>query len=343
MALVQAMKVFRDRMIMNSAPSSNPDITVIIPVFNAIETLENLVTDFLDIEDTKVQLLLVDDCSTDGSNALIRDLEAKHVEVKGHYLKSNSGAGVARNAAFTQASGEFTLFFDADDIVHKGAVTEAIDGLRKTGADLAMTPYFYRRDVDSDHTVMNHHDAKIWNDVTKGQDQFCVALEDAAALLGFSNYPWNKLLRTSHYKEVGLRFGSTAVNNDILGHWYALLFSRNILLLSTEMCTHIVLSSGSNLTNRHSRVRLNLFDALDETYDLLESNTYLRSRYAHHYWSLAVRTTRWARSRISEDMTTEFNIRFQEHLSRINLEDFSRMRQKRSPRLADDLLRMSLV
>ena len=114
-------------------------------------------------------------------------------------------------------------------------------------------------------------------------------LDDVPRLLGFSNYPWNKVARTDHYRHTGLRYGSTPVHNDILGHWLTLLDAGSILLIDQPLCTHIVNEGGRNLTNRESRARLSLLDALEETYSALEARPAKRNRFSHHYWDFALR------------------------------------------------------
>jgi hypothetical protein len=141
----------------------------------------------------------------------------------------------------------------------------------------------------------------------------------------------------------GLRFGGTPVHNDVLGHWLTLLDAGAVLLLDQPLCTHIVAVGGRNLTNRESRARLSLVDALDETYTELERRPEKRSRYAHHYWDFVLRVGGWATSRLTPDVVDEFNVRLQQHLLRMDLGDFTRMRLRRDPVLADLLVRRTLA
>ena len=149
--------------------------------------------------------------------------------------------------------------------------------------------------------------------------------------------------RTDHYRHTGLRYGLTPVHNDILGHWLTLLDSRSILLLDQPLCTHIVNEGGRNLTNRESRARLSLVDALEETYTALESRPEKRNRYSHHYWDFVLRVSGWAATRITPDAMDEFNLRMQHHVLRIDLGDFTRMRLRRDPGLATRLMRRALA
>lgn len=325
---------------MSSSP--RPDISVVIPVHDAVDTVDSLFASFERVPGCAVEVIAVDDGSTDGSRALLRAAhEAGRITAVYHAV--NAGAGVARNTGFAAASGRYCLFFDADDEVVPETIARCVSVLDDTGASVAMTPYRYRRSMLDDYDAMNVHDADIWTAyATPGQVRVA-RLRDVPRLLGFSNYPWNKIVRTDHYRSVGLRFGSTPVNNDILGHWMTLLHADRIALVDAVMCTHVVVEGGGNLSLRHSRERLALFDALDETYDHLEALPHLRNRYSHHYWASALRVADWARARIAAEVEEEFLIRLQRHLLRMNLGDFTRIRTRRDPALADLIVRRALA
>jgi glycosyltransferase involved in cell wall biosynthesis len=317
------------------------DVTVVVPVHNAERHLEPLVTT---VESTglSTQVVLVDDASTDGSPQLLRQLEATHPWVSTIHLADNSGAGVARNLGFERSAGRYTLFFDADDVLHPDGLTLAVSQLDATGADLAILPYRFDRGVGSQQDEMNEVDQEVWARYLPDSGRRLARLKHVPRLLVTTNYPWNKVLRTRHYQDVGLRFGSTVVHNDILGHWYSLLYADQIVLVGEVICSHVVEPGAGNLTNRNSRARLALVDALDETYTLLEQHPDLRQRYAHYYWEFATRVMGWASHRIDPDLADEFRVLRREHLLRINLADFARMRLKRDPDLAEIIVRQSL-
>ena len=151
------------------------------------------------------------------------------------------------------------------------------------------------------------------------------------------------MLRTNKYRRAGLRFSETPVHNDILGHWSSLLFADQVLLLDRVICTHVVKASGRHLTNRQSRQRLSLFDALDETYSLLEGTPAWREAFAGDYWRFAIRTCNWAGDRISAEYLPEFEGRRREHLLRIDIGDFIRLRMDEDPALAETIVTKALT
>ena len=62
-----------------------------------------------------------------------------------------------------------------------------------------------------------------------------------------------------------------------------------------------------NLTNRESRARLSLIDALEETYTALEARPEKRNRFSHHYWDFVLRVAAWATGRMTPEVLDEFN------------------------------------
>jgi glycosyltransferase involved in cell wall biosynthesis len=320
--------------------TQRPDVSVIIPMHNASSTISGLVESFLQVDAASVEVVVVDDASTDGSADLVLALDRPEVVVE--RLPTNRGAGIARNHGFARATGRYSLFFDADDEIHPVALTSAIGALDDTGCDVAVLPYRYRRGGSTQFEGMNSFDLGAWSRYATAPRRVA-RLHDVPRLLGFSNYPWNKLLATDHYRRTGLRFGSTPVHNDVLGHWLTLLDADSILLLDQPLCTHVVKAGGRNLTNRESRARLSLVDALEETYTELEARPEKRNRFSHHYWDFVLRVAGWAGSRLTPDVVDEFNVRLQRHLLRMDLSDFTRMRLRRDPALATRLVKRALA
>lgn len=320
--------------------TSRPDLSVIIPMHNASTTVVPVIESFLTIEGLGVEVIAVDDASTDKSVELVAALDDPRVRVEA--LDANHGAGFARNVGFALASGRYSLFFDADDTIHPDALRSAIDALDVTGADAAFAAYRYRRGEAGAFEGMNSYDHAVWGQYATRKRRL-VDLTEVPRLLGFSNYPWNKVIATEWYQHAGLRFGTTPVHNDILGHWLTLLDARKLVLVDEPLCTHIVEANGANLTNRKSRARLTLFDALEETYTAIEQRPAMRNRYSHHYWGFVLRVAGWAADRITPEVKEEFNLHLQKHLLRMDLADFTRMRTRRDPALASQVVRRALA
>ena len=315
-------------------------LTAIVPVYNAREHIEPLVHAFLKIEGVRCQIILVDDHSNDGSSEEIARMAAEFSEVTALYQSANMGAGCARNLAFPHARGRYTIFFDVDDRLHGEVIAPTLGILDdEPELDTAMFAYRYERDKTASFTAMSMADQESFYEALKGADITAASLQDVGRLLGFTNYPWNKIIRTARFQDVGMRFGKTKVNNDILGHWYSLLFARRILIVDKVICTHIVHPQGNNLTHRFGAERLQMFEALIETNDMLEAYPSLQRQFAHHFWGLVNTLVLWARPRIDPDVRLEFESSYRDLISRMNLEVFSKMRVEKSSPVASRFVR----
>jgi glycosyltransferase involved in cell wall biosynthesis len=89
-------------------------LSVLIPVFNEVGTLLELLDRVRDVE-IKKEIVMVDDCSTDGTRDLLREqIEGKYADVKVCYHDVNKGKGAALRTAIGQATGDYMIVQDAD-------------------------------------------------------------------------------------------------------------------------------------------------------------------------------------------------------------------------------------
>ena len=98
-------------------PAATPDVSVIVPLANERETLEELyhqIADALRSEDRSFEVIFVDDGSRDGSWDVIRKLHAAHDNVRGVRFRRNFRKAAALAAGFQLARGEFVVTIDAD-------------------------------------------------------------------------------------------------------------------------------------------------------------------------------------------------------------------------------------
>lgn len=123
-----------------SQPGPAPDLSVIIPAFNAAEYIERCLRSVVAQNDVSLEVIVVDDGSRDETAALIDKLAEADPRIT--LLQStNSGPAAARNLGIEAASGDFITFVDADDEVLPGAFSSMVDSLRRTGSDIATGSY----------------------------------------------------------------------------------------------------------------------------------------------------------------------------------------------------------
>lgn len=92
-------------------------ISVIIPVYNSEEHLTQCLDSIFNQSLKEIEVICIDDCSTDGSLEIMKDYSQKDERFKFYQLSKNSGAGVARNMGLNQAKGAYISFIDSDDFI----------------------------------------------------------------------------------------------------------------------------------------------------------------------------------------------------------------------------------
>lgn len=106
----------------------SPLITVIVPVYNIMEYLPRCVDSICGQTYEKLEILLVDDGSTDGTGALCDDLAAKDARIR-VFHQQNGGSSSARNLGLDHASGEYIGFVDSDDYIDKNMYRNLYDAI----------------------------------------------------------------------------------------------------------------------------------------------------------------------------------------------------------------------
>ena len=117
----------------------NEIVSVITPVYNASRYLELTVESAALQTYKEIEIVLVDDCSTDNSIEIISKLKRKYPNIVFHLQPKNMGAGVARNTALEIASGRYVAFLDADDIWKPDKTSRQIELMKAKNASMSYT------------------------------------------------------------------------------------------------------------------------------------------------------------------------------------------------------------
>lgn len=105
-------------------------VSVIVPVYNSIDCLERCVRSLCAQTYGRLEVLLIDDGSTDGTEQLCERLAAEDARILVHH-KENGGASSARNVGLSIASGEYIGFVDSDDYIDSYVYEELVRALEE--------------------------------------------------------------------------------------------------------------------------------------------------------------------------------------------------------------------
>lgn len=100
-------------------------VSIVIPVYNVEKYLEKCLNSIFDQSLKEIEVICVDDASTDASTNILQDYKKAHDNMK-VIIQNNSGAGIARNIGIKVSNGEYLMFIDPDDYLAADDVVEAL-------------------------------------------------------------------------------------------------------------------------------------------------------------------------------------------------------------------------
>lgn len=117
--------------------SLRPVLSVVMPVYNVEAYLPEALDTVLTQSLHNLEVIAVDDGSTDGCLEILREYERRDARVR-VLTQTNSGQGIARNLGVEHAQGEFLAFIDSDDTIPPGSFEHMVDTLKASGSDFCV-------------------------------------------------------------------------------------------------------------------------------------------------------------------------------------------------------------
>lgn len=184
---------------------TSPTLSVVIPVHNVAPWLEDLLDSVLSQDIGGLEVIAVDDHSSDGSHEILmrRSLLEPRLRV---IHPEEGGGGHARNLGIDAASGRYLAFADGDDLVPPGAYRALVASLEQTGSDIAFGDFLK---FDTERITKP---TKNW--LAFKQPHTHETLESLPSLIR-NRACWNKVFRRSSWDASGAEFPTVARSNDI--------------------------------------------------------------------------------------------------------------------------------
>lgn len=233
-----------------------PLVSVVVPVYNVSSYLPECIESILNQTYTEIQLILVDDGSTDESSNIC-DEYAKRDQRIIVIHKSNAGLGMARNTGIDHSSGEYICFIDGDDTVSNKHISELMNGICKMNADACYGGY---------HQQVGNEYYKLQNpfaNTVSSKPQ--IIKEVLPRMLGKLNYrvidemPMSVCMTIYSLKLINdykLRFLSERqyISEDLLFNIEFLVHASCVYI--SDSCGYYYRDNGTSLTKKYQRDRL---------------------------------------------------------------------------------------
>ena len=242
----------------------------VIPAYNDAGGLSRNFEYFFDRPE-KIQLVIVDDASTDDTEALIALAKPpKNVRVDYHRQAQNAGPAAARNKGLAMATGDFIMFLDADDLLADCFFTYVNLSPLRNGADFVLFKYHLGTTDGKRYSYKMHAiDSTFFSRIeTSGFPMGTFTVREIPSVLKTVNFPWNKIYRREFIQNAGISFPDHRMHEDILPHWHSFLRAKSFGILSwaPPLITHYETPGGDRATNYIGELRLGLFPVMKDLY-----------------------------------------------------------------------------
>lgn len=197
-------------------------ISVIVPVYNVADYLEQCLDSILNQTYKEFEVILVDDGSTDTSYSICDEYVKR--DSRFHlFRQENKGLSAARNAGLELCRGGYVTFVDSDDFVSPEYLQRMIENLKQADADIAICEH-YR--LENGTFYFQKHDLN---------DREIISSRDAFKRIHQVNYAvaWGKLFKSSLFRYVRFPVGRVYEDSFTLPKLY--MFCEKIVVLPDEL------------------------------------------------------------------------------------------------------------
>lgn len=224
----------------------HPQVSVVIPVYNIEAHLRQCLDSVLGQGLREIEIICVDDGSTDGSPAVLAEYAARDPRLK-VVTQANAGPGAARNTGLARAAGEYLIFLDSDDWFEPDFLERMVAQAQKTNADVTIC-----RADEFDNATGNTLDGS-WMLKTQYLPGESFAPEEIREHIFQFTYgwPWDKLYRLAFVQRKGLFYPSLPNSEDLVFVFQSLALASRLSVLDQTLIHHRVNRKSSVSNSRH--------------------------------------------------------------------------------------------
>lgn len=176
---------------------NSPILSIVVPIYNAEEYLENCIESILTQNDSIYELLLIDNGSTDSSKKICDSYATQHKNIKAYHIPNN-GVSNARNFGINHASGKWIAFIDSDDFINSEYIKTIKPFLNQ---DIELITFNYIRYINA------HKEEKGSLTIQEGLHKTSIDLFNLAIRLEVAALSvWSSIYKNEIIQKYNLRF-----------------------------------------------------------------------------------------------------------------------------------------
>ena len=233
-----------------------PAVSIVIPVFNVEKYIGKCMDSLISQTLHNIEIICVNDCSTDKSLDILRDYEAKDNRIVVIDLPRNIKQGGARNVGIKKARAPFLGFVDSDDWAHKDFIKILHQNIKSTQSDFSCCRLSYVRESNFKEVIYGHH---YTTNLLIGES----IIIDALLVKNIHTPVWAKLYNLKFIKDNNLQFRDGIINEDTLFTSIVSLYAKRVSLVD-KCLFYSIEREGSISRSKDIRLFLDMQTALEE-------------------------------------------------------------------------------
>ena len=238
-------------------------VSVILPVYNVAQYLDETFTSLLNQTLQEIEIIAVNDGSTDNSEEIIKKYAQKDQRIK-YFSQKNQGQSVARNLALQHATGEYIYMMDSDDkLADPNALRNCYDYAEKNHAEFIFFDGESFSDEDANRPSWNTKRAHLAEENKKYEGKYLLNLMLDESV--HNCVVWLLFINRNYLSQLGLKFHPGIIHEDELFTTILTIKSKSIYCLKQSFVKHRVRSAstmGLQFTKRNLNCYLTVIDEL---------------------------------------------------------------------------------
>lgn len=142
-------------------------VSIIVPVYNTSKHLRKCIDSLVNQTQKDIEIIIINDGSTDNSEAIIKEYMNKYSSIIKYYSKENEGVAKTRNFGIEKATSDYVLFIDSDDYIDKCLIEKLMPYINQK---IEMIKFKLQR-VDKNGNILEKVDGPVFSKIT-GQEAF---------------------------------------------------------------------------------------------------------------------------------------------------------------------------
>lgn len=291
----------------------NPKISVIVPIYNTANFLNHCVESIIKQTYENLEIILVNDCSTDNSADHIARLEASDTRIRVISHEQNRGLFQARLTGYEHATGKYIAFVDSDDYLSIDWFRVLLRKAEATGSDMVVGEWCY--DFDDGHQAYLNLDHFRLKDYYLADQQVMDAFMDVQGQNFSWTVVWNKLYKKKLWDRCYKGFKQFSDSHGHMLMWEDIAFS-SALWTYAKCVTNVHdimyfyrkhMAAATSLSNDH-RKNLKYINDASAAISFMKQ-TLDESNLLPHYSSQFRAWNTWALNQVYSDLVIRMNTR----------------------------------